>query len=380
MAVYKRGNVWWYKFSYRGELIRESTRQRNKRVAEQIEAAHKTGLAKGEVGIRDRKPVPTLAGFAPRFVETIETQCAEKPATISFYKAKVDCLLKYPPLASATLDAIDESMIDAYKQKRSRQTSRRGKPYSVASVNRELATLRRLLRLAHEWKIINRVPRVRLLRGEKNREFVLSHQQEKLYLDSAPQPLDDVALMLIDTGFRVGEAVSLEWPEVHLEPTNGAKLGYLTVRAGKSKNSKFRHVPLTGRVRKMLKRRGPHKTGHVFLRTDGRPLSQTRLDQQHSEVRELLKLSQEFVLHSLRHTFGTRLGESRADVFTIMKLMGHSSVTVSQRYVHPSPESIERAFERLETLNTENGPDGEKWQKQGTESGTAPDPVLVSVQ
>ena len=55
--------------------------------------------------------------------------------------------------------------------------------------------------------------------------------------------------------------------------------------------------------------------------------------------------------HSFRHTFGTRLGESGADAFTIMKLMGHSSVTVSQKYVYPSPEAMERAVERLEALN-----------------------------
>ena len=47
----------------------------------------------------------------------------------------------------------------------------------------------------------------------------------------------------------------------------------------------------------------------------------------------------------------TRLGESGADAFTIMRIAGHSSVTVSQRYVHPSPESMERAFERLDMLN-----------------------------
>jgi len=59
----------------------------------------------------------------------------------------------------------------------------------------------------------------------------------------------------------------------------------------------------------------------------------------------------EFVIHSLRHTMLTRLGRSRADAFTIMRIAGHSSVTVSQRYVHPSPESLERAFERMDTLN-----------------------------
>jgi site-specific recombinase XerD len=47
----------------------------------------------------------------------------------------------------------------------------------------------------------------------------------------------------------------------------------------------------------------------------------------------------------------TRIGEAGADAFTIMKLAGHSSVTVSQRYVHPTPEAVERAFDRLEALN-----------------------------
>lgn len=52
MAVYKPGKVWWYKFVWNGELIRESTKQGNKRTAEQMEATHKASLAKGEVGIR----------------------------------------------------------------------------------------------------------------------------------------------------------------------------------------------------------------------------------------------------------------------------------------------------------------------------------------
>jgi site-specific recombinase XerD len=91
----------------------------------------------------------------------------------------------------------------------------------------------------------------------------------------------------------------------------------------------------------------PEQHGYVFCREDGALIPDSHLDQQHSRVRKLLKFPSDFVLHSLRHTFGTRLGESGADVFTIMKLMGHSSVTVSQRYVHPSPETIELAFERL---------------------------------
>jgi hypothetical protein len=55
-------------------------------------------------------------------------------------------------------------------------------------------------------------------------------------------------------------------------------------------------------------------------------------------------------LQRLENTFGTRLGEAGADAFTIMKLMGHSTITMSQRYVHPVPETMERAIERMETL------------------------------
>src|ERR1051326_6801880 len=72
---------------------------------------------------------------------------------------------------------------------------------------------------------------------------------------------------------------------------------------------------------------------------------------QHDNVRTTLKLPADFVIHSLRHTMLTRLGEAGADAFTIMKIAGHSSVTVSRRYVHPTPEGMERAFERLEELN-----------------------------
>lgn len=187
-------------------------------------------------------------------------------------------------------------------------------------------------------------------------------------------PFCDVAMLLLDAGLRVSEALSLDWQDIRLTPASGATFGYLTIRAGKSKNSKSRNVPLTGRVLTMLTRRGERESGYVFERADGVPLCQTWLNQQHSAVRAKLKLPTEFVPHSLRHTFGTRLGESGADAFTIMRLMGHSSVIVSQRYVHPSPESVERAFVRFETLNA-----GQVLMV-GTKMGTASSEATAKVQ
>jgi hypothetical protein len=109
MAVFKRGKIYWYNFVFNGEHIQESTKQGNPRVARQMEAAHRTSLAKGEVGIREKKPVPTLKDFASRFEATIETQCAEKPRTVEFYKAKMRLILAHESLASAQCSATIKS-------------------------------------------------------------------------------------------------------------------------------------------------------------------------------------------------------------------------------------------------------------------------------
>ena len=55
----------------------------------------------------------------------------------------------------------------------------------------------------------------------------------------------------------------------------------------------------------------------------------------------------DFVIHSLRHTMLTRLGEAGADAFAIMRIARYSSMTVPQRYVHPSPESPGASFRAI---------------------------------
>ena len=354
MSLYKRGDIYWYEFRFKGGRIQESAHTGNKDAARQIESAHRVRLAKGEAGINERPAAPTLAEFGPRFERAIVTLCADKPATVGFYQEKLRRLMTDKKLSGARLDAIDEAVIDGYKQRRTRQASRYGRPLSPASVNRELATLRRLLRLAQEWKVLDRVPRIRLLRGERIRDFVLSHQLEPKYLEATPQPLKDAAVLILESGVRPGEAVNLQWSDVYLQPAVRAKFGYVAIRHGKSKNAK-RNLSLTARAAEMLKtRKSGAKSAWVFPGdSSGAPILGTSLDHQHDDVRTALKLPADFVIHSLRHTMLTRLGEAGADAFTIMRIAGHSSVTTSQRYVHPTPEGMERAFERLENLNAE---------------------------
>jgi integrase len=348
MSIFKRGNVYWYHFLFNGEHIQRSTKQGNPRTARQIEAAHRTALAKGEVGIEERKAAPMFADVAKRFVAHVEARHENKPQTVLFYASKLNRLLEYAPIAGARLDRIDEGVIEGYVVARRASVG-------PATVNRELATLRRMLRLAHEWREIQRVPKIRLLTGERVRDFVLSRKQEEIYLAACPQPLNDIAVLMLQTGLRISEALHLEWADITLVPVNGARFGFLRVREGKSKNSR-RIIPLTDRAAAMLRARLESKaSGFVFANREGEPYLGTSINHLHRDAcapkvdgKRHEIFSTDFVMHSLRHTMLTRLGESGVDAFTIMRIAGHSSIVVSQRYIHPTPEAVERAFERLQ--------------------------------
>jgi integrase len=338
--VFKRARspFWYYRFMMNGTSVYECTKQGNKGTAEALEAAHRTRLAKGEAGLQTGD-APSFEQFSKRFLDAIKKR---SETTHKFYASKIKPLLTYAPLASARVDRIDESLIERWVARRSEDA------VTPASINRELATLRRALRLAQEWKLINRVPRIRLLAGERNREFVLSREQEPVYLAACPQPLKDAAALILETGLRVGEALNLRWSDVELQPGEGKKLGYVLIRKGKTKNA-VRAVSLTPRATALLAARKASAVNDLVFPGDSieRPFVGTSLAHQHERVRELLGLDGEFVIHSLRHTALTRLGAAGVDAFTIMRIAGHSSVTVSQRYIHPSAEAMESAFEKL---------------------------------
>jgi integrase len=200
----------------------------------------------------------------------------------------------------------------------------------------------------------------------------------------APQSLHDLALLLLDTGLRVGEAQSLEWPDIHSAACQNAPHGFLQVRHGKTRNA-TRAIPLTARVSAMLEaRQQTARSPLVFTNESGDgPLSRFTVRDQHDVLRKALRLPADAVIHSLRHTMLTRLGESGADAFSIMKLAGHCSVVVSQKYVHPSTESLGRAIERLDAMNrglTESPTASPKRQLPATVSATVEGPEVDASQ
>jgi integrase len=366
VSIYKRGGVYWYKFMWKGELVRQSTKQGNDKIARQMEAAHRTSLAKGEVGIRDKKPAMVLADFITTRFEPWARSTFEKssPKTwLDFYRVGLRAILNYRPLSGLRLEEITSERVSeftAYRQEQGLQ---------VSTVNSSLRVLRRMLRLAVEWGELQSVPTIKRLPGERHRERVVTPAEESRYLSSANPLLTDVATVLIDSGMRPEECFRMRWEHVHW---GTGRHGSVLVTHGKTAAAR-RALPMTPRVREMLQTRweltNKPQEGWVWpSATASGHIEPCTLKKQHRKALKISKV-RPFVLYSFRHTFLTRLGESGCDVWTLARIAGHSSIAISARYVHPSEDAVLSAMTRL---------DGHKsgHNRELATAGTAPEVLL----
>ena len=344
MAIFKRGRTYWYHFIFNGQHIQESTKQGNPRLARQLEAAHRTALAKGEAFGKGKKPVPSLRDFCERRIEPWARATFEQasPKSWFWYRTGLRSIYAYAPLATMKLDAITTETIADFA------AHLQGKGLQVSSTNSALRVLRRSLRLAVEWGVLPSSPKVKMLRGERHRDFVLSREEEVCYLAACPEPLCSIATVLAGSGMRVEEALRMQWEYVAL--VNG-RHGSIFVPFGKSVAAR-RTVPLTPRVREILghqwEQAGKPQEGWVWpAPTASGHAEPSTLRKQHRRALRDSKVRR-FVLHSLRHTFLTRLGEAGVNVWVLAKLAGHASLQMSARYVHASEDSVLNALSRLQ--------------------------------
>ena len=372
--IYKRGGVYWYKFRWtvkgdNGErisyLIRKSARATNQKDAGDAQSEHKRALRRGEIHPSDPWPapkpqapqVPTLREFTKQFLAYVEVQ--KKAGTKRFYEVCSNRVLRFAPLADAVLTDVTGELVSKYAQWR-RSTAADD---SILTVNGELRTLRRMLRLAHEWGLMPQTPSVHELPGGKGRERVISFAEELRYLSKASQTVRDAAMLAADTGMRPNsELFPLEWCNVHLECTQDAPHGFLHVRQGKTDNA-VRNIPLTPRTREMLIARkqlmvGPKdyqrpcgESKYVF---PGEGKSGHLQTVQHAHEKAVRDAGLEaFEFYCWRHTFGTRCAEGGMDKFALARLMGHSSPRVAERYyIHVSEPHVMTGFERFLSYQT----------------------------
>ena len=382
MAVYKQiksGN-WSYRFRWNGEEIRKSTKQTNKRVAVQMEAAHKTSLAKGMVGIRETEKVPTLTEFSTeRFLPQVREEFSKKPKTLEYYENGVKQLLSVGSLANRPLDEISTEHITGKQgkngatgyvaERRQRFFSEWRREIKISTLNRELQVLRRMFARAKEWAVTDKpLPMVKMLHGENHRDRVLSRGEGERYLNAAtevgesiiasyeaalvgtrarrgqlpikpadPFLLRDVTTLLVETGMRPEECFRLRWEYV--------RDGAIHVPFGKTENAR-RSIPLPQKAAAILEMRATVKDSPwVFpAPTKSAHMEKSTIRRRHRQACTIAEI-EPFPLYTFRHTCLTRWAKEM-DPYTLAYLAGHSDFSTTKRYVHPEAETVRAAMDR----------------------------------
>jgi integrase len=301
MALYKRpgSKYWWMKFTFDSELVQQSTKCSNKRDAQTVESAYRTQLALGKIGIEPKKEAPTFEKAVEDFLKWSKIEHALQRTTYKRYYFSCQTLKKY--FGKAKVDRIETKDIEKLIVWRSQQTSKKtGAPITRETVNHELLTVKIIFNRLIDTKILRDNPArgVKKLSENERQFYVLSFDEEKKYLLACPQPLQDVATLMLETGMRCGEVYRIRRQDVYLDK------GFLKVVKGKNKTS-VRNVHLSDKAKAVLQLRVEKFTGeNLFPQGDKDGQKPTgSLDKQHLATTN--NLGYKFRLYDCRYTFAT---------------------------------------------------------------------------
>lgn len=214
---------------------------------------------------------------------------------------------------------------------------------SIATVNRELTVLRRMLSIAHREGWILRHPfsgsdTVISSSDETKRTRVLSADEETLLLDACDEnrsKLRAIVICALDTGMRRGEILSLRWRDVDLQTRR------INIQALNTKTLRSRSVAISTRLLDVLQNlpnRDP--STRVFGVTD-------TVKRSWATAKRVAGIT-DLKFHDLRHTCATRLVQAGMPIAEVSRILGHTSVVTTFRYANVDDTTFDRMIDILD--------------------------------
>lgn len=317
-SLYQRGQTWWVTANVDGVRVRQSTGTGDRKLAERRAQEMVQDAREGREDWSLGRALERTAAVRWDGTRGEETALVNAQAAVDYYGA------------GTSVDTISTARLDDYVEHLKRLGNSNG------TINRKLSALSAILRTAHERGGLRTMPKVPRLKEGVGRLRWLSEAEERDLLRVLGQLGRDeelrLTVFLLDTGLRLGEALRLEVRDVPA----GAGTG--VVHVWESKADKPRSVPLTRRAAEAVP---GGRVGRVWRITKSRYWHNLR------RAMTLARIEGASI-HTLRHTFASRLVQKGVPLASIQALLGHKCITTTMRYAHISDANLADAVAVLE--------------------------------
>jgi integrase len=339
--------MWSYRFKvsgreYSGTTDLAATKQNETR-AKEIEAKHRLALAEGRNPSR-RMVVREFADAATEFLGWAKMEYRAHPNSYQRIVTSFTSLKLFFEREPVSL--ISEGRVEAYKVWRINEHEVRD-----ITLRHDLHALSKFFGYAikQRWARENPVRNVSIPSdADAIRMHIITAAEERDYFLRVAKNKNvwDLARLMRNQGMRPEEVLSLSKADIDLER------GQLQIQCGKSKAAR-RTLDLTAESKSILARRmqkNPRKKDSPWIfPSPTKPGGHIqRLNRGHDaaikEDKKKKRTALNFVLYDFRHTFATRLAQAGVDLATLAAILGHSSIRIVQRYVHPTAEHKRQAM------------------------------------
>jgi integrase len=351
MAVYRprrngdESKYYICEFIYLGKRFQESTGSTKKTVAKEYEKRRKAELERAAAGLpTDQKAtrIRAVLDVVNAYLEAYKLN--HRPKSVLFAQGRLERVKS--SLGSVVLSDLTEDRIREYIRERQNDG------VSGRTINMEIGELSRAI--GRTWREL--WPRVKKLEERKDVGRALSQVEQQSLLDGLKNRrtphLGTLIPILLLTGMRAGEALSLTWGQIDLMSR--------TLRVGRAKTASGsgRIIPINDDLAPILVAHRawfvdqfgePKSIDHLFPWGKPVPSDPTRhttditwgWDQLRADAHVACRL------HDLRHTFATQLAENGVAESTMLALMGHMSRAMLERYSHIRIASKRDAVSRV---------------------------------
>lgn len=296
-------------------------------------------------GVVEVEPeAPTFGDFFDRFLAGHSVANREKPSSIDS-KERIWKNYLRPHFAKMKMNELVAEDVQLLKGRLSR--------LSPKTVNNALSLLNGMIKTAQEWSVIRELPvRIRMLkaRGEEV-NFFQPEEYERLVVAAGNLGRQFEATVLLggDAGLRSGEMLGLQWGDIDftrgvLHIRRAIWIGQVTL----PKSGKGRTIPMTKRLAACLKAQRHLVREEVLHRPEGGQATRATVHKWLMRAEKKAGLPPVGALHTLRHTFCSRLARQGAPAAAIQQLAGHSTYSTTARYVHLFEGAKESAIRLLE--------------------------------